>query len=51
MSIIERSALQELGQSNGSDETEQRPGHSDIEIKILPGVQTEEPAKSHDNYA
>jgi hypothetical protein len=50
MSIIERSALQELGQGDGSDETQQRPGYSDIEIKIFSGMQAQETAEpDYDN--
>jgi hypothetical protein len=50
MSVIESSALQKLGQCYRADKTQKSPGKGDIEIKILPGYQTEDGTKTNYNY-
>jgi hypothetical protein len=48
--VIETSALQKLCQCYGANKAQQRPGESDIEIKILSGGQPKDGAESHYDY-
>jgi hypothetical protein len=50
MSVIERSALQKLCQRYGSDETQQCPGKSDVEIKVLSGRKAKDSTKTYYDY-
>jgi hypothetical protein len=47
ISVIETSSLQKLCQCYGSNKAQQRPGKSDIELKILSGRQAKDGTETH----
>jgi ribosomal protein S3 len=47
ISIIETSALQKLRQRYGTDEAQQRPGHSDVQVKVFSGNQAQDGTETH----
>jgi hypothetical protein len=51
ISVIETSALQKLRQRYSADEAQQRPGHSDVQVKVFSGNQAQNATKTNDNYS
>jgi hypothetical protein len=51
ISVIETSALQEFSQGYGANETQKRPGKSDIEIEIFIGNQPQQTTETDYHYA